>query len=93
MAKPHTFTLAGAKTANAAACGTGTGKTPCNDANKYPGNTMSIDWTMSAFTGFVTNEAIWAPYDIEITFKAIAAGTVTKHVYENWSWVATCTNL
>lgn len=53
---------------------------------------MVIDWTMSAFTGFATNEAIWAPYDITITFNAITK-SAALHVYENWSWVATCENV
>jgi len=65
----------------------------CNDKLNNPGNTMSIDWTMNGFTGFASGESIYAPFDITITFTAIANRDTNKHVYENWQWVATCTNI
>jgi len=88
----NTFTIAGAATADSASCGVNTSMPKCNSKFNNPGETMSIEWTMSAFTGFGATEAIYAPFDIAITFKAIANAAVSKHVYENWAWVATCTN-
>lgn len=88
----NTFTIAGAATADVTDCGKNTSMPKCNSKFNNPGETMSIEWTLSAFTGFAATESIYAPFDIAITFKAIANAAVSKHVYENWAWVATCTN-
>jgi len=64
----------------------------CNSKFNNPGETMSIEWTLSAFTGFAATDNIYAPFDIAVTFNKIDNAAVSGHVYENWAWVATCTN-
>lgn len=53
---------------------------------------MELTWTMDSFTEYADGEMILAPYDIVLTFADIADGTTSLHVYENWQWVASCTN-
>jgi len=88
-AASNTFVLSSAKTADVTdpACGTA-----CNSLKINPGSTLSVDWTLNTFSGFDAGETLWAPYNIELTFGDIA-DSAASHVYENWIWVAVCTNI
>jgi len=52
---------------------------------------MELTWTMDSFTEYADGDMILAPYDIVLTFDAIA-DSAGGHEYENWSWVASCEN-